>query len=142
MSAVLGVNATKEAAGFTGSNILDQGQAGAFVKAIVEEYEASALENASTITMGTLLPVGATILDVIFQWDDMGSTVTFKAGDAGDDDRYIVASTDVTTANGKASISNVAGRNYVITGTNDTQIVVTTAGIWTGTFKMTVLYAL
>jgi hypothetical protein len=142
MSAVKGVNATKEAAGFIGSNILDQGMAGGFVKAIVDTYEASALADASTITMGTKLPVGATILDVIFQWDDMGSTVTFKAGDAGDDDRYMVAGTDVTTANGKASISNIAGRNYVITGTSDTQIIVTTAGIWTGTLNMTVLYAL
>jgi hypothetical protein len=142
MAAVLGVNATKQAAGFIGSNILDQGMTGGFVKAIVDTYEASGLANASTIKMGTLLPVGATILDVIFQWDDMGSTVTFKAGDAADDDRYVVASTDVTTANGKASISNIAGRNYVITGTNDQQIIVTTAGIWTGTFNMTVLYSL
>jgi hypothetical protein len=142
MAAVLGVNATKAAAGFIGSNILSQGQAGSGLKVMVDTYEASALATASTITMGTALPVGATIVDVIFQWDDMGSTVTFKAGDAADDDRYIVASTDVTTANGKASISNIAGRGYVITGTNDTQIIVTTAGTWTGTFSMTVLYAL
>jgi len=141
MSAVLGVNATKAAAGFIGANILDQGQNGT-VKAIFDTYEASALANASTITMGQKLPVGATIVDVIFQWDDMGSTVTFKAGDATDDDRYIVASTDVTTANGKASISNIAGRGYKITGVADDQIIVTTAGIWGGTFSMTVLYAI
>ena len=141
MSAVLGVNATKQAAGFIGSNILDQGQKGG-VNVMFDTYEASALANASTITMGTKLPVGATIVDVIFQWDDMGSTVTFKAGDATDDDRYIVASTDVTTANGKASISNIAGRGYKVTGVSDDQIIVTTAGIWGGTFTMTLLYAM
>jgi hypothetical protein len=141
MSAVLGVNATKAAAGFIGANILDQGQR-AGINVMFDTYEASALANASTITMGTKLPVGATIVDVIFQWDDMGSTVTFKAGDAADDDRYVVASTDVTTANGKASISNIAGRGYKVTGVNDDQIVVTTAGIWGGTFSMTLLYAI
>ena len=141
MPAVLGVNATKQAAGFIGSNILDQGQKGG-VNVMFDTYEASALANASTITMGTKLPVGATIVDVIFQWDDMGSTVTFKAGDAADDDRYVVASTDVTTANGKASISNIAGSGYKITGVSDDQIIVTTAGIWGGTFSMTLLYAM
>jgi hypothetical protein len=141
MSAVLGVNATKAAAGFIGANILDQGQR-AGINVMFDTYEASDLANASTITMGTKIPVGATIVDVIFQWDDMGSTVTFKAGDAADDDRYVVASTDVTTANGKASISNIAGRGYKVTGVNDDQIVVTTAGIWGGTFSMTLLYAM
>lgn len=141
MSAVLGVNATKAAAGFIGANILDQGQR-AGINVMFDTYEASDLANASTITMGTKIPVGATIVDVIFQWDDMGSTVTFKAGDAADDDRYVVASTDVTTANGKASISNIAGRGYKVTGVNDDQIVVTTAGVWTGTFSMTLLYAM
>jgi hypothetical protein len=141
MSSVLGVNATKAAAGFIGANILDQGQR-AGINVMFDTYEASDLANASTITMGTKIPVGATIVDVIFQWDDMGSTVTFKAGDAADDDRYVVASTDVTTANGKASISNIAGRGYKVTGVNDDQIVVTTAGIWGGTFSMTLLYAM
>lgn len=141
MATVKGVNATKAAAGFIGANIIDQGQKGV-VRAMFDTYEASALENASTITMGTLLPVGATIVDVIFQWDDMGSTVTFKAGDAGDDDRYVVSGTSVTTANGRTNMNAIAGNGYKITGTNDTQIVVTTAGIWTGTFNMTVLYSM
>jgi len=142
MAAVLGVNATKAAAGFTGANILDQGQAGASLNVIVDTYEASALANASTITMGTIIPTGATIIDVVFQWDDMGSTVTFKAGDATDDDRYVVSGTSVTTANGRVSMNAIAGNGYVVTGTADNQVIVTTAGIWTGTFNMTVIYAL
>lgn len=142
MSAVKGVNATLEAAGSFGSNIIDQATVGAGVKLMYDEYEASGLANASTITMGTTLPVGARILDIRFMWDDMGSTVTFKAGDAGDDDRYVVSGTSVSTANGATSINAIAGFGYVITGTDDTQIVLTTAGIWTGTLKMLVTYAI
>jgi hypothetical protein len=142
MSAVLGVNATLAAAGSIGSNIIDQATVGAVVKCIYDEYEASGLATASTITMGTLLPVGARILHVRLSWDDMGSTVTMKVGDAGDDDRYIVAGTSLTTANGSTDINAIAGFGYVITGTSDTQIVITTAGIWTGTLKMIVEYAI
>jgi hypothetical protein len=87
MAEYLGVNATLAAAGSTGSNIIGQATVNAAVKAIYEEYEASALANASTLNMGTLLPVGARILHVRFMWDDMGSTVTMKVGDAADDDR-------------------------------------------------------
>lgn len=141
MSAVKGVNATLEAAGFIGSNIIDQGYKG-IEKIIYDEYEASGLATASTITMGTSLPVGAVITDMIFQWDDMGSTVTFKAGTAGDDDKFVVASTSVTTANGTARINNIDGLGYKITGTSDTQVIVTTAGIWTGTFKCIIKYCL
>jgi hypothetical protein len=141
MSAVLGVNATKQSAGFIGSNIIDQGYRG-LERCIYDEYEASALANASTITLGEKLPVGAVITDMKFIWDDMGSTVTMKVGDAADDDRYVVASTSVTTANGACTINACDGLGYKITGTNDTQIVVTTAGIWTGTFRMVVKYVL
>lgn len=142
MSAVKGVNATLAANGSTGSNIIDQANIGAGVKIVYDEYEASALANASTITLGTELPVGARILDVRFCWDDMGSTVTFKAGDADDDDRYIVSGTNVTTANGSTGINAITGFGYQIDGDDDTQIVVTTAGIWTGTFKMLLTYAI
>lgn len=140
MAAVKGVNATKAAAGFTGENIINEAMDHAIERVIFDTYEASALATTSTITLGTLIPVGARITGMTFMWDDMGSTVTFKAGDAGDDDRYIVAGTSVTTANGAANINATDGLGYVITGTSDTQIVVTTAGIWTGTFKMLLRY--
>jgi hypothetical protein len=141
MASVLGVNATKLAAGFIGTNIIDQGYKGV-ERVIYDEYEASALANASTIKMGTLLPVGAVISDIKFIWDDMGSTVTMKVGDVADDDRYVVSGTSLTTANGSCTINACDGLGYKITGTNDTQIVVTTAGIWTGTLRMVVKYVL
>lgn len=140
MSAVLGVNATLAAAGFTGSNIIDQATNKCYERVMFDTYEASALANASTITMGTLIPTGARIIGLTFQWDDMGSTVTFKAGDDTDDDRYVVSGTSVTTANGAVNINAVNGLGYVVTGTADNQIIVTTAGIWTGTFKMVLRY--
>jgi hypothetical protein len=141
MSAVLGVNATKQSSGFTGANIIDQGYRG-LERCIYDEYEASALATASTITMGEYLPVGAVVTDIVFMWDDMGSTVTFKAGVSADDDKFVVASTNVTTANGSTRINNVDGLGFKVTGTSDTQVIVTTAGIWTGTFKMVLKYVL
>lgn len=141
MSDVLGVNATKQNAGFIGANIIDQGYKG-FERVIYDEYEASALANASTIKMGTKLPVGAVVVDMKFIWDDMGSTVTMKVGDAADDDRYVVSGTSLTTANGSCTINACDGLGYKVTGTNDQQIIVTTAGIWTGTLRMVVKYVL
>jgi hypothetical protein len=136
-----GVNAAKATLGFIGENIINQGQKG-IERCIFDSYEASALANASTITMGTALPVGAVISDVQFIWDDMGSTVTFKAGVAADDDKFVVAGTSVSTANGSVRINNVDGLGFQVTGTNDTRVIVTVAGIWTGTLKMALKYVL
>lgn len=141
MSAVLGVNATKQSAGFIGENIIDQGYKG-MERVISDYYEASSLANASTIQLGVALPVGAVISGMQFIWDDMGSTVSFKAGDTADDDRYVVSGTSVTTANGSCQINACDGLGYKITGTNDTQLIVTTAGIWTGTFRVIIRYVL
>lgn len=148
MAAVLGVNATKIATGPTGSNILGQGTANAGVYAMYDEYEASALETASTITMGSPLPIGARVLNVILYTDDMGSTVTCDVGDADDADRYLDG-VDVTNANDVHSLlgagtrlGEIDGFGYVVDGTNDQQILITTAGIWSGTVKIVVIYAL
>lgn len=147
-TAEYGVNATKVATGPTGSNILGQATANAGVYAMYDEYEAAALTTGSTITMGSPLPIGARILNVIVFSDDMGSTVTCDVGDAGDTDRYLDG-IDMTNANDCLSLlyaptrlSEIDGFGYVITGTNDQQILITTAGVWTGTVKLVVLYAL
>jgi hypothetical protein len=147
-TAEFGVNATKIATGPTGSNILGQGTACAGVYAMYDEYEADALTTGSTITMGSPLPIGARILNVILYTDDMGSTVTCDVGDAGDTDRYLDG-IDVTNANDVHSLlgagtrlGEIDGFGYVITGTNDQQILITTAGVWGGTVKLVVIYAL
>lgn len=152
MSAVYGVNATKFLTP-TGSNILDQATFNAEVKMMYDSYEASALATASTITMGGKLPVGARIINVILYSDDMGSTVTCDVGDADDADRYLDG-VDVTNANDVHSLlgagtrlGEIDGFGYTVLGTganggDDTQIVITTAGIWTGTLKLMVIYAI
>ena len=139
MAAVKGVNATK--ADFPiGSSIIDQGTMNSKVVAVYDQYTAAALETASTITMGGKIPKGARIVDLVLFSDDMGSTVTMKVGDAGDDDRYIAAGSNVTNANDRAALNLTAGFGYQVTGVNDDQIVITTAGIWTGTIKMILEY--
>ena len=140
MANYYGVNATKAAAGFIGENIINQGYNGKET-VLYDEYEADALANASTITLFEKLPVGAVVTEMQMMNDDMGSTVTVKVGDAGDDDRYIVA-TSVTTANTKTDMNNIAGFGYKITGTDDTQVIATVAGVLTGTLKFIVKYVL
>lgn len=152
MSAVYGVNATKFLTP-SGSNILDQATFNAEVKMMYDSYEASALASGSTITMGGKLPVGARVINVILFSDDMGSTVTCDVGDADDADRYLDG-VDLTNANDCVSmlyaptrLSEIDGFGYVVLGTgangsDDTQIVITTAGILTGTLKLVVIYAI
>lgn len=151
MTAALGVNATKYATP-TGSNILDQATSRAGVYAIYDEYEAAALANASTIKMGTPLPVGARVINVILYSDDLGSTVTCDVGDADDADRYLDG-VDMTNANDVVSLlgagtrlGRIDGFGYrvlgkgTVSGGDDTQVIITTAGIWTGTLKMIIEY--
>lgn len=119
-----------------------------------DEYEAKALANASTIEMCAPLPVGARIVNVIVYTDDMGSTVTCDVGDADDADRYLdgisltTANTCFPLAGYTNALGEIDGFGYQILGTglisggDDTQIIVTTAGIWTGTLKLMVIYAI
>jgi len=153
MAAVKGVNRTKADLPI-GSSILGQATSDAKVCMIYDTYEASALENASTIAMGTKLPVGARVINVILYSDDMGSTVTCDVGDADDADRYLDG-INVTNANDVHSLlgadtrlGEIDGFGYVVLGTgavsggDDTQVIITTAGIWTGTLKLMVIYAI
>lgn len=151
MGEVLGVNAAKYATP-TGSNILDQATSRAGVYAIYDEYEAKALADASTIKVGTPLPIGARVINVIVFSDDMGSTVTCDVGDADDADRYLDG-IDMTNTNDCVSmlyaptrLSEIDGFGYRVLGTgkvsggDDTQVIITTAGIWTGTVKVVIVY--
>ena len=140
MSAVKGVNYTKYDAGTYGDNWIDQGKIKSGVHVWTDSYEASALENASTIAIAEL-PDGAVVLDVTVISDDLGSTVTISAGDSDDADRYIAA-TSVSAANDVLSLATVAGLGYVI-GTNDgdNTVLLTTAGILGGTISTKVVYS-
>lgn len=144
---VYGVNATKAKTPI-GANIIDQATQDSKLCVAFDTYEASALETASTIDMCAKLPVGARIINVILYTDDMGSTVTCDVGDADDPDRYLDG-IDVTNANDVHSLlgagtrlGEIDGFGYVITGGKDQQIQILTAGVWTGTVKLAVVYAL
>lgn len=119
-----------------------------------DEYEASALANASTIEVCAPLPVGARIVDIVVYCDDMGSTVTVDVGDADDADRYLDG-VSLTTANSCMALAGytnalgeINGFGYQILGTgtvaggDDTQLIITTAGIFSGTIKFMVIYAI
>jgi hypothetical protein len=147
MGTVYGANATK-ALTPSGSDIIDQASGNAKLCVTYDSYEASALASASTIMMGSKLPVGARVIDVAIMADDMGSTVTCDVGDVADPDRYLDG-VPVTTAteswsllSDTANLGEINGFGYVITGDDDDQIMITTAGIWTGTIKMAVFYAI
>ena len=141
MASVYGVNATK-AADPSPSNILNPGTLGGKVRVMVDSYEAAALAAASTITIGKALPVGAIVIGGKLSWDALGAGVTLAVGDATTADRYLAA-----TAAAAAGIANlpddVDGLSYVITGTADTVIKITTAvAAATGTISIIILYVL
>ena len=106
------------------------------------EYEASALEAASTIHIGTPIPKGARIVEIVVLADDLGtSTTTLEVGDSGDTDRFIAA-----YASGSATFKSLTkdGKidNLHYQFTADTQLLITTAvGAITGTIKGHFVYA-
>lgn len=142
MSAVYGVNRT--ILNTEPREKLDPGLHDGRVKVLMDIYEASALEAASTIDMGGLLPTGARILDVILITDALGSGVTLEVGDDEDPNRYIT-STACNTANQVTRLNAIAGQQYEVdmttASTPDNQVVITTAGAAaTGTINLIVLY--
>ncbi len=143
MSAVKGVNRTKMDTP-TPANRLKPGESDGRVKTFQDTYEAAALASGSTIDMGPVLPVGAIILEVILDTDNLTNSTDLSVGDDEVSDRYISA-TDHGSAALVTRSNNIAGRNYQIdlttASTPDTQIVITTAtGEATGTIKLTVFF--
>lgn len=153
MSAVYGVNATKLLTP-SADSIIDQSTLHSEVKMMYDSYEASALATASTIAMCDKLPVGARVIAIALMNDDLGSTVTCDVGDADDADRYLdgVSLTNANDVNSTfyapTRLSEIDGFGYRVLGTgaisggDDQQLIITTAGILTGTLKMIVLYAI
>ena len=140
MAAVKGVNKTLVDAGGLQSAML-RGQNDARRKSTVDSYEAAVLVLASTIQVGSTLPKGARIKEIILHADALGGSVTLAVGDSVTADRYITA-TAMNTANKVTKLTQIAGRDYVIgTNTGDNQIVITTAGASaSGTIKIEIQY--
>ena len=108
---------------------------GGKLRVFYDTYEAAALPFGDTITIARI-PANATIHDVILKCDALGSGVTLKVGDSGDDDRYLsvvgtwnVAGQSQSMAVGSstgAATTAVTGLGYRTTASTD--ILITTGG--------------
>lgn len=125
MAAVLGVNATLLASTI-GANTVDAGYNKAHLKVMYDSYTAAALAAGSTITVCDKLPVGAVIFNIRMINAALGASSTISIGDAASAARYLAATSTASAA--VVNMSVQAGFGYKITGTNDTQIILTTAG--------------
>lgn len=122
MSAVKGVNFTKASA--SPPTEMNARQWGGKVRVQRDKYTCASLPSGSTISIARL-PKGAMILPISrIVFDDLGTMVTAKVGDSGDDDRYLGA-TSVAAA-GTAFLTAAAGMGYEMT--DETDIIITTSG--------------
>lgn len=123
-------------------NAVLNGLIDARVKVNVENYTILGTEAAaSTINIGGNLPKGAVILAIVLMVSAAQTAATFSVGDAGSATRYASAHTGLQTAVVPVIIG---GKNYVITGTSDTEIVLTTGGatLTAGNLDAFILYAI
>lgn len=104
------------------------------------EYEASALDIASDISIATPFIAGDRILDIVLFNDALGASSELILGDSNDDNRYMTT-IDSSTA-GATRINAITGVNYAVgTNSGDEQLLITTAGAAiTGTIKGMILY--
>lgn len=110
-------------------------EVGGKLRVFYDKYSASSLASGSDITVARI-PANATIHDVIIKAGALGSGVTLKAGDSGDDDRYLsvvgtwnVAGQSQSMSSGSstgAATTAVTGLGYRTTASTD--ILVTTGG--------------
>ena len=134
------VNTAVDAGGVV--NAVLNGLIDARVKVNVENYTILGSElAASTINIGANLPKGAVILAIVLAVSAAQTAATFSVGDAGSATRYASAHTGLQTAVVPVIIG---GKNYVITGTDDTEIVLTTGGatLTAGNLDAFILYAM
>jgi len=110
-------------------------EVGGKLRVFYDKYTAASLASGSDITVARI-PTNATIHDVIIKAGALGSGVTLKAGDSGDDDRYLsvvgtwnVAGQSQSMSSGSstgAPTTAVTGLGYRTTASTD--ILVTTGG--------------
>ena len=121
---------------------------GGKLRVFYDTYEAAALPFGDTITIARI-PANATIHDVILKCDALGSGVTLKVGDSGDDDRYLsvvgtwnVAGQSQSMSSGSstgAPTTAVTGLGYRTTANTDILITTGVANL-TGTIFSWVYY--
>lgn len=113
---------------------------GGNVKVAYDEYEASALDAASTIS-GPVVPKGARIWDIHVLADDLGtSTGTIAVGDQDSADRYIAAyAAGSATFKSLLKDGKIAAVGYETTEETTITLTTATAAI-SGTIKILVFY--
>ena len=120
---------------------LGQGIWGGKVRAQVDTYTINA-KAAGTVINVAKLPKGATFLRGLIVTDGLGSGVTLKLGDSGDDDRYLTATSAASA--GALEANAIAGIGYTVSA--DTTLFLTTGGATTAssnkTIKTVILYSL
>ena len=140
MAIVKGVNRTKLLDPY-GNNILDPGLISGRIRTITDTYEAVILASGSTIEMGTQLPAGAIVIGGKLSFDALGTPCAWlEVGDEGDADRYM-AVTQTSSAALMVLPDLIGGMNYVVTGTTDNILkITTTLGSASGTIKLETMY--
>ena len=133
MASVKGVNITNLDA--TPVVLSSSEEVGGKLRVFYDTYEAVSVASGDDITIARI-PANATIHDVIIKADALGSGVTLKVGDSGDDDRYLsvvgtwnVAGQSQSMSSGSstgAATTAVTGIGYRTTASTD--ILVTTGG--------------
>jgi hypothetical protein len=146
MASVKGANITNMDA--TPIVKVDSENAGGKMRVFHDTFEASSLASGSDITIARI-PKDATIHDVVLKCDALGSSVTLKVGDSGDDDRYIGVTGTWNAAGQSQSMqagSSTGAPIAAVTGlghrtTAETDILITTGGASaTGTIFCWVYY--
>tara|TARA_A100001015_G_C14604234_1_gene561636 strand:+ start:43 stop:492 length:450 start_codon:yes stop_codon:yes gene_type:complete len=146
MASVKGANITNMDA--TPIVKVDSENAGGKMRVFHDTFEASSLTSGSDITIARI-PKDATIHDVVLKCDALGSSVTLKVGDSGDDDRYIGVTGTWNVAGQSQSMqagSSTGAPIAAVTGlghrtTAETDILITTGGASaTGTIFCWVYY--
>lgn len=119
----------------TPKDMVDVSQWGGKVRVQYDTYEASSLA-AGTISVAKL-PAGAIVYDVVLHADDMGTGTTATVGDASDPDRFIT-SVDTASSATLTRLNAIAGFGYEYSAATD--VIITTTGTSTGTFKIAIFY--
>ena len=113
------------------------------VKIMYDYYEADAIDIADIIEMGPELPVGAKIIDMILDTDDLTGGSKLQVGDYESTARYISA-TDHGAGALVTRMDTIGGRMYEIDDSEaltDRQIIITVSvAAATGTIKLITLY--
>lgn len=139
MAVVIGVNRTKALDPY-GNNLLDPGLFSGRVRSITDTYESLILISGSVIDMGPTLPVGAIVVGGRLATDALGVLGMLSVGTSAAPTKFLAA-TQCSTAAVTVFPDTIGGMNYVVTGTTDNILKIsTTLGSCSGTITLETMY--